>query len=411
MTEIGSPAPAFTPPPLPVSAAPRSLFVTVLAWCLISFGAILSVVSVMSLLMVIAGSYGTSHSSLFEGFLVIGVPPLSVVAGIGLLRRQRWAFAYVLILCSGIAVWNVTLMLRGPTPQRTYTSPSGVRTTVLATSVNYPGLLLGTAIALGIVAKLLTRAVRSEFRSAPRASARPRPAGGSERAVPGRPAGDVPQVSGVRGRDERSGARDWRVGHEGRDEMYYEEMRDGAWQRIRVSGEMLTGRAHHVIYFADPQAWLQYPDWARHRRDEIIGRIKSEFRAPDYEYHGDTPGQGPAGPSLPLAAKAAGPGRARPAVSPAVPRSSIQALLVAIALLFALSGVMGWLTWGGLSRGETYLPMKRSSQRRMVERAQEPGLYWASVGIYLIVGVGAFGLGAWGVREGLRLRQSPRARL
>ena len=52
-------------------------------------------------------------------------------------------------------------------------------------------------------------------------------------------------------------------------------------------------RAHHVIYFASPQAWLQYPEWARYRHDQIIARIKSAFHRPDYEYDGD--GSGTAG--------------------------------------------------------------------------------------------------------------------
>ena len=80
--------------------------------------------------------------------------------------------------------------------------------------------------------------------------------------------------------------RGWRVGHRGRDVMYYEEFRDGAWQRIEIDGEMLCGRAHHVIYFASPERWQCYPDWARSRRGEIIARVTSEFREPDYEYDG-----------------------------------------------------------------------------------------------------------------------------
>lgn len=79
----------------------------------------------------------------------------------------------------------------------------------------------------------------------------------------------------------------WRVGHRGRDVMYYEERIDGAWQRLDIDGEMLLGRAHHVIYFASEETWQTYPAWARHRREEIIARIKSEFRPPDYEYHSD----------------------------------------------------------------------------------------------------------------------------
>jgi len=69
--------------------------------------------------------------------------------------------------------------------------------------------------------------------------------------------------------------------------MYYEERVQGQWQHLEISGEMLTGRAHHVIYFASAASWQSYPAWAKHRREEIIGRIKSAFREPDYEYEGD----------------------------------------------------------------------------------------------------------------------------
>ena len=79
----------------------------------------------------------------------------------------------------------------------------------------------------------------------------------------------------------------WRVGHRGRDMMFYEEKIGGKWEHIDLSGEMLIGRAHHVIYFAGAERWQTYPEWARHRRAEIIARIKSEFRAPDYEYQDD----------------------------------------------------------------------------------------------------------------------------
>lgn len=80
--------------------------------------------------------------------------------------------------------------------------------------------------------------------------------------------------------------RGWRVGHQGRDGMYYEEFRNGTWHRIAIDGEMLMGRAHHVIYFSSPEQWQKYPAWAAGRRDEIIARIKSEFTTPDYEYFG-----------------------------------------------------------------------------------------------------------------------------
>ena len=85
-----------------------------------------------------------------------------------------------------------------------------------------------------------------------------------------------------KGKSKRDLERGWRVGHVGRDAMYYEELRDGTWERIAIDGEMLVGKAHHVLYFGS----LKLPEWARHRRDEIIARIKSEFHPPQYEYDG-----------------------------------------------------------------------------------------------------------------------------
>lgn len=72
----------------------------------------------------------------------------------------------------------------------------------------------------------------------------------------------------------------WRVGHVGRDMMYYEEFRDGAWQRISIDGDMLTGRPHHIIYLNH----ITFPVWAADRRGEIIERIRIGFPETDYEY-------------------------------------------------------------------------------------------------------------------------------
>lgn len=77
----------------------------------------------------------------------------------------------------------------------------------------------------------------------------------------------------------------WRVGHQGRDHVYYEEWGDGAWRRIEIGGEMLMGRPHHVIYVPSPERWLTYPDWARGRRDEILERLRGKLAPPDYEYY------------------------------------------------------------------------------------------------------------------------------
>lgn len=78
----------------------------------------------------------------------------------------------------------------------------------------------------------------------------------------------------------------WRVGHVGRDGMYYEEFVDARWQRLDIDGEMLVGPAHYVIYFASEEQWASYPAWARDRRAQIVCRIKAAFSPPHYEHHG-----------------------------------------------------------------------------------------------------------------------------
>ena len=192
------------------------------------------------------------------------------------------------------------------------------------------------------------------------------------------------------------------MGHQGRDEMFYEESGKDGWQRIRLSGEMLMGRAHHVIYFDSPQAWLNYPEWARHRRDEIITRIKSVFRAPDYEYQGDGSDRASPPSAFVTAIPARSPGpNVRAAV--AARRSGSFALFGAIAVLLGITLAMGWLVLSGITKGETYFPAKFA--RRTVVRIEEPAFYWVSIGVYAIVGAGTFGLGALGVREAFRLRQ------
>ena len=79
----------------------------------------------------------------------------------------------------------------------------------------------------------------------------------------------------------------WRVGHRGRDAMYYEELVGGEWRRLDLDGEMLTGRAHHAIYLGSNEQWQRRPEWARGRRSEILARLKSALPIPEYEYEGE----------------------------------------------------------------------------------------------------------------------------
>jgi hypothetical protein len=78
---------------------------------------------------------------------------------------------------------------------------------------------------------------------------------------------------------------DWRVGHTGRDSMFYEELHEGDWLRLPIDGEMLVDCvAHHVIYLDSERRWQSYPDWARGRRAQIVARIMASFTKPQYEY-------------------------------------------------------------------------------------------------------------------------------
>ena len=86
--------------------------------------------------------------------------------------------------------------------------------------------------------------------------------------------------------------RGWRVGHIERDWMFYDELVGGSWERITIDGGMLIGKPHHVIYFPTPEEWEDMPVWAQGRQNEIVGRIKSAFTPPGYEYEEAEQGDG-----------------------------------------------------------------------------------------------------------------------
>jgi len=185
--------------------------------------------------------------------------------------------------------------------------------------------------------------------------------------------------------------------------MFYEELVAGEWQRLVVDGEMLTGRAHHVIYFKSPADWPHYAAWAQGRRDEIIARIKQEFREPDYEYYDG-------GPWDNAASGAASPPEPPPPAASHAPQASARgsqqgmgALLLASGLLLALGAALAWFAVSGVTNGETILPMKRATLQRTVQRADEPATYWLAIGVYAVLGAGALTLGAFGLRERRRL--------
>jgi len=143
-------------------SAPRSRLVTVLAWLAIVVGALGTPISAISLLMILAHSQGTSTNDPL-GFLIVVFGPLAaIVAGIGLLRRKRWALYCMLALLLWTLAHNVYVLARGPIPESTYVSPAGVPTTVLATPVS-PFTIPAILVCACLVITLLSRKVRAEF--------------------------------------------------------------------------------------------------------------------------------------------------------------------------------------------------------------------------------------------------------
>ena len=74
------------------------------------------------------------------------------------------------------------------------------------------------------------------------------------------------------------------VAGKGRDNIEYQEKRDGKIERLTIYGEMMAS-GPHVVYVPDEQSWQQdVPRWAQHRREEIVGRIKLILGSRKYEY-------------------------------------------------------------------------------------------------------------------------------
>lgn len=183
------------------------------------------------------------------------------------------------------------------------------------------------------------------------------------------------------------GTRDWRVGHRGRDQMFYEE-RDGfSWRRIEIDGEMLMSEAHHVIYFATSVQWLaKYPAWAQGRRDEIIARIKSEFRPPDYEYFeggGLMPAASP--PVLPASHGSAKGG------------SSLWMIL----FLLAASFYMGSMVQKGLKTGAVSFRWKYGVHVES-SRVEKPVAYWFTITVLSAITLSAGGGALWLIGASIR---------
>jgi hypothetical protein len=342
--------------------------------------ALLLPITVITVLMLMAGSYGTST---FDpvGFLIIVVaPPATLVAGLGLLLRWRWARFYIIAMLAIIIVANVSELSKGGKTTTIRTTPAGVTTSEdVWGGPNYHSVPIIVFCSASLVLLFLPF-VRREFHPPAKAPAGP--------SGPVAPEGSLPPPA--------PGERDWRVGHKGRDLMYYEEWHHGAWQRLTIDGEMLTGRAHHVIYFDPVSRWQSHPEWARHRRDEIMARIKSQFRASDYEYQDGLPGA-PVPPVVPAVP---------PVTTPAATPKQWAAFWLFVVIFFALAIRLGWLVQSGIETGTTIFPSKRPTLQRPVSLKEEPVNFWLVIAVYSAGSLGAGWAALWFLREGIRLKRS-----
>jgi len=70
--------------------------------------------------------------------------------------------------------------------------------------------------------------------------------------------------------------RGWRVGHQGRDSLFYDELIEGEWKRIIIDGEMQCSdeNPQHVVWFPSADEWNKLSSWAVGRREQILGRVR-----------------------------------------------------------------------------------------------------------------------------------------
>lgn len=64
---------------------------------------------------------------------------------------------------------------------------------------------------------------------------------------------------------------------------YLEMDENGIWRNITFVCELYTKNApRHVIYVC--KNWEDYPDWAQTRKEEILNRMKSVLKDPEYTF-------------------------------------------------------------------------------------------------------------------------------
>ena len=135
---------------------------TLLAWFLMLAGIIGLPISGITVLMIMVKSYGTQTSDPLGFVIIVLGPAMLLITGFGLLRRRWWARGAAMLLLVAVMTFHAWELIKGPRPTTTYTSASGVRTTVMGSGTNHASLPI-IALCLGVLIKLRSAAVRAEF--------------------------------------------------------------------------------------------------------------------------------------------------------------------------------------------------------------------------------------------------------
>jgi hypothetical protein len=93
------------------SAPRRTLFTTLIGMAAILLGGLGSVFSLFALLMAIGKPYANSATDPLGIFLIFILPPGTLLAGIGLLMRHRWARWWMILLMAGLTALGVKGLL------------------------------------------------------------------------------------------------------------------------------------------------------------------------------------------------------------------------------------------------------------------------------------------------------------
>lgn len=140
----------------------RTMVTTFVGAAAILFGGAGSLFSLFALLLAIGKPYAASSTDLLGIFLIFILPPGTLLAGIGLLLRHRWARWWMILLMAALIALGVKGLVAPDHANPAYAPLPGpaaesVNRTVFVQSVACIGA--GTLVLLG----LLSRPVRREF--------------------------------------------------------------------------------------------------------------------------------------------------------------------------------------------------------------------------------------------------------